>query len=149
MADEISIGIIMLLVLVIFILFVNMILSAIAADAANNKDSSRSKTCSTAAAVTAGLSVFGLILFLVLYIYNVSGDSPKGEGYYGEGEYINQHIGVREPKSYVERSEVFKPHTTLPATLPQFSPIKGDVKPPPLLKGKEEMYSPDGPDDEF
>jgi len=141
MSDEISVGIIMLLVLVIFILFVNMILSAIAADAAYDKDSSRSKTCSTAAAVTAGLSVFGLILFLVLYIYNVSGSSRKGAGYYGEDEYTYQKAVVaREPRDYTEG---FKD------VLPKFSPVKGNVKPPPLSKGKEEMYSPDAPDDEF
>lgn len=147
MGDEISVGIIMLLVLVIFILFVNMILSAIAADAANNKDGTRSKTCSTAAAVTAGLSVFGLALFLVLYIYGSSGDSRKGAGFYGEDDYTYQHAVVaREPKEYTKRSEVFRPKSDI---LPAFSPIKGDVIPPKLSKGKEEMYSPDGPDDEF
>jgi len=82
-----SIGVIMLLVMIIFILFVNMVLSAIAANNAYEKDPKKTKTCSTAAAVAAGLSVAGLVLFLIIYIWSSSGEKVSGGGFYGEDKY--------------------------------------------------------------
>jgi len=83
--SEMNFGIVILLVLIIFILFVQMVLSAIAADNANSKnkdDLQKTKTCSTAAAVTAGLSVLGLVIFLVLYIMNTKNpDDILGNAY--------------------------------------------------------------------
>lgn len=131
--DGPSVGIIMLLIVIIFILFVNMIISAIAADSATSKDQQqRSKTCSTAAAVTAGLSVFGLVLFLVLYIYN-SGDDAKGKGsgFYGEDDYVQQKAEKARPAEYLSDSPRIKP-----------------TKPPPILPGQKIDYGPDGPEDD-
>ena len=93
-----SIGVIMLLVMIIFILFVNMVLSAIAANNAYEKDPKKTKTCSTAAAVAAGLSVAGLVLFLILYIWSSSEEKVSGGGFYGEEKHaLKKTAEPREP----------------------------------------------------